>query len=155
MTDVRTLCGGVERVLQQDSAFRLVKSMQESSPTIDRFLQQVIDLTPGTAVDLSYLASSDTLDDAITLISALGQIIDSDTPDPDKCVLQQIECSFVDGLFLVELKLELRNAGGEIVTRGKHPVTVDVVLDLGRAVENSIEVAPRYDRLNFYCNLFL
>jgi len=73
------------------------------------------------------------------LISAIGQLRDSDTPDALNCYLEQVDCSFVDGEFLVEMKLTVANSDGIPVIRGYHPIVFDVTLDVGRGVENDYE----------------
>jgi len=129
----------IKRILRTGSPFRVMNCKDYIKEYITSYMSLKLTLEPITASDLSYVSGTNTLSEALVLISAIGQLRDSDTPDALNCYLEQVDCSFVDGEFLVEMKLTVANSDGIPVIRGYHPIVFDVTLDVGRGVENDYE----------------
>mmetsp|Transcript_28429 Transcript_28429/g.28739 ORF Transcript_28429/g.28739 Transcript_28429/m.28739 type:complete len:571 (+) Transcript_28429:117-1829(+) len=140
--NMHTQVDGVSRMLELGESFRIIAIKDFVFELRDKCQTTDLQLEPVCAVDLSYVPNANTFNEALILISAIGQLRDEDTPDSQQCSLEQVSSSFEDGELHVELLLTLRNTHGHAITRGNPSVIYDVILDLGRGVSDDVVVAP-------------
>eukprot|EP01041_Mallomonas_annulata_P000286 gene286-514_t len=140
--NMHTQVDGVSRMLELGESFRIIAIKDFVFELRDKCQSTELQIDPLCAVDLSYVPNINTFNEALILISAIGQLRDEDTPDSQQSTLEQISSSFINGEFHIELLLSLRNQNNNLILRGNPSVIYDIIMDLGRGVPNDLVIAP-------------